>query len=166
MTIPLWLTVARMSLGLKEVPGPLSNPLILRWARDISAPSWYQDDDQAWCAVWMNRLMMACQLPLAGRGFDLLRAKSFETGGRPLDRPTLGAVLVFSRPEGAHVGLYLGEREDAYYVLGGNQGNAVSEAWIAKSRLTAMRWPDDVSLHDAGGPIVLSGVGAASTDEA
>lgn len=141
---PIWLSVAKAFLGLQEIPGPHSNPLILHWAREIHAPAWYEDDDQAWCTVFLNRIFLACQLPLSGTGFALLRAKSFETWGRSLTFPTLGAVLTFSRPEGAHVGLYLGERSDAYRVLGGNQSNAVSEAWILKSRATAIRWPNGV----------------------
>jgi uncharacterized protein (TIGR02594 family) len=138
---PLWLSVARMSLSVREVPGPGSNPTILQWAKDIGAPDWYADDDSPWCAVFLNRLFMACQMPMAGAGFDLLRAKSFETWGVPLTMPAFGCVMTFRRPEGSHVGLYLGEKDDAYFILGGNQSNAVSQTWIAKSRLSSTRWP-------------------------
>jgi len=163
---PIWLSVARAFLGLAELPGPQSNPVILRWAKDIGAPAWYDNDDKAWCAVFVSRLLLACHLPPVGAGYDLLRARSFESWGRALAAPAPGAVLVFSRPEGAHVGLYLGERADAYRVLGGNQGNAVSETWIAKGRLTAIRWPDGVPLP-LDGPVTLRADGArVSSNEA
>ncbi len=165
MNEPLWLSVARAFEGVSEVAGPGSNPVILKWARDIHAPSWYDDDDKAWCAVWMNRMCLAMQWALSGKDFELIRAKSFETWGRPLITAVLGAVLVFQREGGGHVGFYLGERPDAYLVLGGNTSNKVSATWIAKDRLTAIRWPDDVPAF-SWGPVLLTGTGALSTNEA
>lgn len=143
---PLWLSVARMSEGIAEIPGPASTPVILRWARDIGAPTYFDNDDIAWCAVYGNRLAMAMQWPLSGTGYDLLRARSFTTWGIPLPIPALGAWMVFSRPEGAHVGLYLGETATDYRVFGGNTANAVAAAWIKKPRLIATRWPKGVPL--------------------
>jgi uncharacterized protein (TIGR02594 family) len=150
---PLLLRVAKVTLGLLEVVGPGSNPVLLRWAKDIAAPA-YTDDDTPWCAVAMNRWAQACGYPLSGAGYELLRAKSFATWGEFIV-PTLGAVLVFSRPEGAHVGLYVGERADAFYVLGGNQGNRVSYAWLEKGRLMASRWPSGVTQPDPR-PVLLA----------
>lgn len=159
MTEPLWLSIARAFLGLQEIPGKQSNPVILRWAKDIGAPKWYEDDDQAWCAVFMNRVLMAAHLPLSGADFALLRATSFRTWGRSLLNPVLGSIMTFSRPEGAHVGFYLGESVDAYRILGGNQGNAVSETWITKNRLTSIRWPLGVDVP-VGGPLLLAADGS------
>ena len=167
MTEPLWLSVARAFEGLTEIPGPASNPVIMRWAADLHAP--YTNDDEAWCALWLNRLCLACQLPRSGTGYALIRARSFEMWGRGIIEPALGAVCVFTRPGGGHVGLYLGERGDAYYVLGGNTANKVGATWIAKGRLTAMRWPFEVSYNMAYAPkpFILSDAGTpVSTDEA
>lgn len=164
MTTPLWLSVARMAIGLREVAGAQSNPVVMQWAKDIGAPDWYDNDDKPWCAVFLNRVLMACQLPMAGKGFELLRAKSFESWGVPLVLPSFGCVLVFRRPEGAHVGLYLGEDQSRFCVLGGNQGNAVSVTWIDKARLTAMRWPTGLPAHE--GHVWLTGTSPTSTDEA
>lgn len=159
MTEPLWLSVARAFYGLQERVGPGSNPVIIRWAKDLHAPSWFDDDDKAWCALFANRVLLACQLPLSGSGFELLRAASFETWGRGLVGPALGAVLVFTRSGGAHVGFYLGERHDAYFVLGGNTGNAVTAAWIAKERLAATRWPQLATPLPQAAPILLADSG-------
>ena len=76
MTEPLWLTMARLCEGVTERVGPGSNPVILRWAKAIDAPG-YADDDQAWCAVFANRIALACGLPMAGEGYDRLRARTF-----------------------------------------------------------------------------------------
>jgi hypothetical protein len=44
-----------------------------------------------------------------------------------------------------HVGFYAGEDNDAFRILGGNQSDSVSLAWVAKERLVASRWPATVS---------------------
>ena len=146
--------------------GPASNPLILQWARDIGAPAFFNNDDIAWCAVYANRLALACQFPLSGRDYDLVRAKSFATWGQPLAAPALGAWAVFSRPEGFHVGLYLGERADAYRIFGGNTGNAVGATWIATARLLTMRWPAGVTLPITGRVRLMNDGQPRSVDEA
>lgn len=91
-----------------------------------------------------------------------VRASSWAPWGANLrpDRLASGAVLVFRRPGGGHVGFYVGEDSRCYRVLGGNQGDAVSVAWIEKSRCIARRWPTGepvigrpVLFRDLGGPI-------------
>ena len=161
---PIWLSVARSFVGIKEIPGAASQPVILQWAKDIKAPA-YDNDDIPWCALVMNRVLLACQLPMAGTGYDLLRAKSFLTWGQAFE-PSLGAVLVFGRPEGYHVGLYVGERADAYQVLGGNQSDSVGYAWIAKDRLLGCRWPAGAPLPAPGFVFVANDGAAVSMNEA
>lgn len=146
---PLWLSVARMTKDIAEIPGPQSTQAILNWAKDIGALA-YVNDDIAWCAVYLNRLMLACQLPLSGIGYDLLRAKSFLKWGVKLDTPSLGCVQVFDRPGGAHVGLYLGESATKIRTYGGNVANRVGIAWLAKARLLGNRWPVGVPLPTTG----------------
>jgi cell wall-associated NlpC family hydrolase len=51
----------------------------------------------------------------------------------------LGDILTFKRDGGGHVGLYVGEDDRYYHVLGGNQTNSVSVSRIAKSRLYKAR---------------------------
>ena len=163
MTEPLLLRVARLCVGLTEYPGSASNPVILQWARDIGAPSWYTHDGQSWCAVAANRWALACGYPMAGTGFELIRARSFEHWGQAVSKPILGAILVFQRTGGAHVGLYLGERAGEFRVLGGNQGNAVREDWWPKRKLTAMRWPAGVDLPTSG-PVLITATAETVTE--
>lgn len=166
MTDPIWLSLARAFEGLVEVPGSGSNPVILYWAEALGIRDIYTNDDLAWCAVFGSRIALACHLPLPGKRYDLMRAKSFETWGRALTVPTLGAWLTFKRSGGYHVGWYLGERPDAYRIWGGNQKNTVGAIWKLKSELTACRWPDGHPLPLTG-PIRLQSDGSpVSVNEA
>jgi uncharacterized protein (TIGR02594 family) len=55
--------------------------------------------------------------------------------------PVYGAVIVFERGNGGHVGFVVGEDSTDYYVLGGNQSNSVNISRISKSRCLGTRWP-------------------------
>lgn len=154
MSEPIWLAVARFAEGISEIPGLASEPVIVKWAKDIGAPA-YTSDEIAWCAVFANRVAMTCGFPFAGTSWDLLRAKSFATWGIPLMAPALGAWMVFKRPEGHHVGWYLGQRANGdYRILGGNTGNAVAATWIDQERLIATRWPGWSAVTAAMGAAV------------
>lgn len=166
MTTPIWLSVAATHIGIHEIPGAQSAPVIMRWATDLGVSSIYTGDAVPWCALYMNRLMQACQLPTTGAGYDLLRARKFATWGQPLAGVALGAILVFTRPEGAHVGLYLGETDTHYRIRGGNQLDAVSDTWIAKVRCVACRWPDGVALPAIGPVPLVTDKAPASGNEA
>lgn len=52
-----------------------------------------------------------------------------------------GAYAIFSRGNGGHIGILVGELIDNYYVLGGNQSDSVNVVKIAKRRLLGTRWP-------------------------
>jgi len=142
--VPLWFGVAKAQIGVKETPGARSNPKIIEWAGKVGRKLGvaYTDDATPWCGLFVAYCMTAAgQTPP-----DIaVRAKAWATWGQPVE-PTLGAVLVFERPGGGHVGFYAGETSTAYRVLGGNQGDAVNYAWIAKSRCIATRWPPGVPL--------------------
>lgn len=170
MKEPTWLTTARRYDGMAEIPGSDSNPMILSMARAIGAPAWYHNDDQPWCAVFQNAVLLESHLPIAtgsrGDYFDRLRALTFLQYGQGLVRPALGAIGVFSRPEGAHVAMYLGEFRDLFCVYGGNQGNKVCATWMRSSRLRGWRWPPNLSLPKLE-PILLSHDGqSVSANEA
>jgi uncharacterized protein (TIGR02594 family) len=94
-----------------------------------------------------------------------MRAKAWSDYGSLLrpDRLAPGAILVFDRAGGGHVGFYVGEDAAHYHVLGGNQGNAVNVMKLGKSRLVASRWPKGEPV--LGGPAYMSG-GTVSRNEA
>jgi hypothetical protein len=76
-----------------------------------------------------------------------------------------GAVLVFKRPGGGHVGFYVGEDATSYFVLGSNQADSVCIERISKDRCVALRWPTE--SNPIGGPLMMASNGIpVSTNEA
>ena len=153
---PGWLAAARQKLGTREAPGPNNNPTILGWAKRLGTRVLgiiYNADSVPWCGVFVG----AC-LDEAGIGSPLfaVRAKSWADWGANLrpERLALGAILVFERPGGGHVGFYVGEDDDAYHVLGGNQGDSVTIARIMKERCVARRWPEGQPV--IGRPVLVA----------
>lgn len=80
--------------------------------------------------------------------------------------PCLHAIVTFKRPSGGHVGFLMGEDKTHYKVLGGNQGNTVSYAWIEKSRMRAIRWPSTAAKMVRHPLPILKRTGPTSTNEA
>jgi hypothetical protein len=79
--------------------------------------------------------------PLLGAlGTNPYWARNWLLFGREV-QPIIGAVLIFERGSGGHVGFAIGQDDTHFYVLGGNQSDAVTIARIAKSRFLAARWP-------------------------
>ena len=54
----------------------------------------------------------------------------------------LGDILTFKRDGGGHVGIYVGEDDTCYHVLGGNQSNMVCITRIEKKRCAGIRRTD------------------------
>jgi uncharacterized protein (TIGR02594 family) len=77
-------------------------------------------------------------------------AQNWAKFGVALEEPALGAILVFKRTGGGHVGFYAGEDAKNYFVLGGNQRNSVSIAPVAKKQAISVRWPRTVPLPRGG----------------
>ena len=140
----VWYAEAARQHGTPETPGPASNRKILQWASDRGIP--YASDDIPWCGLFVAHCVGATlpREPLPG---NPLGARNWSRFGIP-STPARGAVLVFwrkSRQSGlGHVGFYAGEDAGAFCVLGGNQSDQVSLAWIAKNRLVGARWPASV----------------------
>ncbi|WP_198526931.1 TIGR02594 family protein [Sphingomonas sp. Ant20] len=144
---PAWLRHARSLLGTREIVGRTHNNALIAFlntARKWNGVIW-KDDEMPWCGGFVA----ACLVAVGVEPVKIAaRAKSWAAWGSRLrpERLAPGAVLVFDRQGGGHVGFYVGEDETAYHVLGGNQGNAVTVTRIAKSRLTASRWPAGVPV--------------------
>ncbi|SFI84550.1 TIGR02594 family protein [Albimonas pacifica] len=99
----------------------------------------------AWCAAFVNAILGAS----GGEGTGRLNARSFLEFGTKAETPQIGDVAVFWResPESwkGHVGFYAGKvrknGRDYIKVLGGNQGDSVSEALYPADRLLDVRRP-------------------------
>ena len=157
-TEPLWVAHGREYIGLAEIPGPKHNPTIIKWLTKLKA--WWKDDETPWCGTFVAHCFDACGIPLPKHWY---RAKDWLTWGVAV-APRLGAVAVFERKGGGHVGFLVGETATTYAVLGGNQGNKVSIATLPKERLRGTRWPANTSKSPV---IALPKIkAAASTSEA
>lgn len=149
---PRWMAVARALMGTAEIPGPKHNPFIVAAWKRLGA-GWFTDDETPWCGLFVAHCIAEAGLPYP-KAFP--RAASWADWGRDCP-PAVGAVVVFQRSGGGHVGFLVGESPANYYVLGGNQGNAVNITPIAKNRKVAIRWPKEVSFPAPGLPRMSGG---------
>lgn len=152
MIDPPWLVEARKHVGLREVPGKTHAPMIQRWLRKLGA--WWEDDETPWCGTFVAACLQAAHEPVPKAWY---RARAYLELGKGLPDPVLGAVVVFTRELGGHVGFVVGEDEyGRLMVLGGNQGNAVSIAPFDPARVLGFRWPSAVLAPAAGLPLIVS----------
>jgi uncharacterized protein (TIGR02594 family) len=158
-----WMIAARAKIGVRETPGEKNTPAIMKWASSLGSAVLgiaYGADSVPWCGLFVAQCIAEAGLKPPKIA---VRAKAWATWGEASE-PCEGAVLVFERPGGGHVGFYAGENKLAYRVLGGNQGDAVSYAWIEKSRCIAVRWP--AGYLPKGVVMTMTGSGQLSTNEA
>jgi uncharacterized protein (TIGR02594 family) len=150
MDQPAWLAAAWAEFGVREIPGKDDAPEILRYFREAGDTN-AETEATPWCAAFLGSM-----LKRGGQaGTGSLLARSYLAWGDALDTPRLGAVAVLSRgddPNAGHVGFLLSEAADKLYLLGGNQGDAVTVASFDKARLLGLRWPrEDHDATDADG---------------
>jgi uncharacterized protein (TIGR02594 family) len=136
---PSWLTVARTYLGTRErLPNGKVNPLIAEFFQSTKFKG--GDADDAWCSAFANH----CMRKAGVRGSGRANARSWLDWGVALEQPTLGCVVVFSRPpkpsEG-HVSFFVGADKNYITVLGGNQNNAVCVRPYPRARVLQFRMP-------------------------
>lgn len=176
---PRMLVKALELYGTQEIVGAKQSPIILGWAHELGLDNVYKADEIPWCGLFALICAVRAKKevpwpPLTYR--DALWALNWlKFGSAPggpadgtvsltqqLQAASLGDVLVFKRPEGGHVGIYVGETNSKFFVLGGNEGNAVSIVMIDKTRCVGVRRPHydnppanirKVFLNDIGEPV-------------
>jgi uncharacterized protein (TIGR02594 family) len=79
--------------------------------------------------------------------------------------PVYGAVGVFERGSGGHVGFLVGEDNTDYYVLGGNQSDSVNIVRIVKARHLGCRWPSSFANPNRALPRMTASNIPRSTNE-
>lgn len=163
---PVWYLEAERLKGLRETAGPGNNPTILGWARKLGGwvGGFYRQDSIPWCGLAVAHFIGAT-LPEEPLPANPLGALEWAKFGRGIRDPARGAILVFRRQGGGHVGLYHGEDATHYHVLGGNQSDSINITRIAKSRHVATQWPITGS-PPAGGRVQLAASGSVSRNEA
>ncbi len=136
-----WLCIAAAELGQQELPGMgSSNERILGYARFLGLE--YQDDDIPWSGLFVAWVVAqsSSAIPLPD---NVLVNRNWLDFGIEATDPGPGDILVFWRGSRdgrkGHVGFYHSEDEKHYYVLGGNQANAVNVRGLPKDRLLGAR---------------------------
>lgn len=143
------------------------NPKILEWAKEVGLNKIYTADSIPWCGLFMAIVAKRGAKPIVK---DPLWALNWGTFGHHIDKPGLGDVLVFTRKTSSggtagHVGLYVAETPDSYYVLGGNTSDAVSIGEIKKSRLYQARRPNYINQPTQVRRIFMDSSGNISENE-
>lgn len=159
-----WVEVAKSLVGTKELPGAANNPKIMGWGNALGARVLgiaYTADSVPWCGLFMAWCVTQA-------GFKppaiAIRAKEWAKFGTALPLqgiPPEGAIAVFTREGGGHVGIVVGVHTNGDLdILGGNQGDAVNVRRFARARVTALRWPPGVPV---GKPMKVASLKTAMT---
>jgi uncharacterized protein (TIGR02594 family) len=144
MADPTWMVRAHSEMGVAEVEGAGSNPRVMEYFRACgTSADWVKGDDTPWCGGFCGFLMREEGYPLPA---EPLRARAWLDWGTRLEQPKPGCVVVISRgsdPKSGHVGLFRQWSDDRskIYLLGGNQGDAVTIAAFSADRVLGYRWP-------------------------
>jgi uncharacterized protein (TIGR02594 family) len=149
-----WMALALPLLGVREIPGPGTSPIIARWLRALRA--WWHDDATPWCGVFVAHVLQQAGITLPRHWY---RAKGWLEWGK-LCQPAYGALCILDRAGGGHV--FFVTRISGRYIwgIGGNQGDQVCEAKFDRARAIGFRWPATYPLPqpliegaDAAGPV-------------
>jgi uncharacterized protein (TIGR02594 family) len=131
-----WMPVALSELGTTEEPGDDSNPRVVEYLRSTSlGHAMASDDATPWCSAFVNW----CLERVGVVGTGSAAARSWLHWGQRLALPRRGCIAVFSRDGGGHVGFFIRYTSGGILVLGGNQGNQVSQRTYDTSRLLGFR---------------------------
>jgi uncharacterized protein (TIGR02594 family) len=169
---PKLVEAALQYLGIKEIPGKGSNPVILNMAKQIGLGTIYKNDDTSWCAVFINFLCHVTGKPLSpinGDIYNLMRAKAFANWGTKvsLKEARIGDVVVINRTGGGHVFILIATTNQGNLVgIGGNQSNAVTIAEFDVKRIADIRRHYASGLPTYAKQYEVDGGGKFSSNEA
>lgn len=139
MDQPAWLAAAWSEFGVREKPGAANAPAVLKYFAEAVHEK-ISTDATPWCAAFTGAMLARSGIAPSGS----LMARSYLKWGDPLAEPKLGAITVLTRGTSAsagHVAFFLGATEKNVFLLGGNQGDAVTVEAFDKSRVLGYRWP-------------------------
>lgn len=133
-------------LGLKEWPGAKSNPEVEALFKAAGFPG--LTDDVPWCAGFVGAVLAQVGLKPSGS----LMARSYLKWGMdvPIHQARPGDVVVFARgkPPSAHVAFFLWFDGTRVKVRGGNQSDAVTDAFYPVNDILKIRRADPSSPTD------------------
>lgn len=125
--------MASSEVGVSEVRGgECARILEYHMATKLKAT----EDEVPWCSAFACWVVERAGVisPRSAWARDWLK------WGKPLEKPELGCICVFTRNEtSGHVGFYHSENDNSVFVLGGNQDNQVKVKPYPKANLLGYR---------------------------
>jgi uncharacterized protein (TIGR02594 family) len=150
--------------GTLEMPGDnADNPVILAWAKECNIPQ-YTHDSIAWCGLAMSIMVQRAGYKPPVNPLWALNWKNFGIP-IPINQAMLGDILIFVRPGGGHVGMYVAEDIQCFHTGGGNTGDQEKIARILKSRCVAVRRPQYTVLPSNIRKVIVNASGNISENE-
>lgn len=132
--------LARRFIGVKEIPGEQSHPLIVWWL-SLCRFGLGAKDEIPWCSAFVNGIAWTLELPWT----QSAAARSWLQSGVPvqLDDAICGFdIVVLERGHdgvSGHVGFYVRHDQQKVWILGGNQSNAVTEQAYDRVKVLGVR---------------------------
>jgi uncharacterized protein (TIGR02594 family) len=137
-----WFKIANQELdsGVKEIPGQQDNPRIVEYHSTTTLKA--TDDETPWCSSFVNWCLWKAGI----KGTRDARAISWLDWGKEVRPQNIrpGDVVVFEWDSGGHHVAFFKAQSPAagkMVVIGGNQGNRVSEATYPWSSVMGIRSP-------------------------
>lgn len=129
--------IAWRELGIHEIRGRVSEQRII--AYDATTSLRATSDEVPWCSAFVNWVIQQAGY----RGTGSAAARSWLNWGSTITQPEYGAITILSRddPAQGHVGFWVDADDERFWLLGGNQGDAVSVASFSPNRVLGYRWP-------------------------
>lgn len=131
--------LAARFMNLKEVAGTTHSPQIMAMLHLDAA--WPSGDEVPWCSAFVNYVAWLLGLPRS----KSLAARSWLQVGRPITLAEAvcgNDIVIFSRggnPAQGHVAIFDRLDGDGVFVLGGNQGDAVTVARFSAASVIGVR---------------------------
>lgn len=138
-TAPQILVKALALIGTKEIIGSIHSDVIMGWAKELGIEKIYTADEIAWCGLFVAIVCKHSNVETGITPKEALWALNWNKFGTKQTIAMLGDILTFKRNGGGHVGIYVGEDDTCYHVLGGNQSNMVCITRIEKTRCAGIR---------------------------
>jgi uncharacterized protein (TIGR02594 family) len=141
------LETAYGEMGQREIAGPKNNPRIMEYFAACGA-KWVKNETTPWCGSFIGWCANENGLPMPD---EPLRARAWLDWGQEC-QPQPGAVTVLRRgknPTEGHVGLFVRQEGDKVFLLGGNQGDAVTISAFPADAVLGYRWPEGESRGQA-----------------
>ena len=152
MTVP-WQVYLEKYRGIKEIPGPKSNPIIDHFASFTTLRS--TSDEIPWCSSAM------CAAMEEGAGIGSTKSAAARSwiswhNGVRLKGPCVGAIVIFNRggsddptKDGpGHVSCVKAFGRLDMDCVGGNQGDTIKDSWYGYDNVLAWVWPKDFPLPE------------------